>query len=195
MTTSRRILVTAGSTRSRSLNALLARAVADELARRDRDHQLVSLDDHEMPIYHGDHEDEHGVPATAHDLAALLRDAGGLLIASPEYNGSFSPLLKNSIDWVTRTDMGVLRDTFVGLMAASPGRGGGVRGLAMVRTWFENMRLIVATTDLSIPRVNEHITGEPGMPMFDIETRAAIAAWVDTYLVEFDEYCTGRPPA
>lgn len=155
---------------------------------------LVSLTDHEMPIYHGDHEDEHGVPATAHELAALLRASGGLLIASPEYNGSFSPLLKNSIDWVTRVDMGVLRDTLIGLTAASPGRGGGVRDLAMVRTWFENMRLTVATDDLSIPQVNDHITDEPGSMAFDIETSAAIAAWVDAYLVEFDEYCTGRPP-
>ncbi len=193
--TSHRILVTAGSTRRASINTLLARAVVDELARRDRDHLLVSLADHQMPIYHGDHEDDHGVPATAHELAALLRDSGGLLVASPEYNGSFSPLLKNSIDWVTRIDMGVLRDTFIGLMAASPGRGGGVRGLAMVRTWFENMRLIVATTDLSIPQANEHVTRESDSVAFDIEIRAAIAAWVDAYLSEFDEYCTGRPSA
>ncbi|MGA7757579.1 MAG: NAD(P)H-dependent oxidoreductase [Ilumatobacteraceae bacterium] len=193
--TSHRILITAGSTRRASVNSLLARAIADELARRDRDHLLVSLGDHDMPIYHGDHEDEHGVPATAHELAALLRDSGGLLIASPEYNGSFSPLLKNSIDWVTRIDMGVLRDTFIGLMAASPGRGGGVRGLAMVRTWFENMRLIVATGDLTIPQVNEHLSGEHDSLAFDLEIRAAIATWIDAYLVEFDEYCTGRPPA
>ena len=192
--TGHRILITAGSTRRASVNGALARAVADELARRDRDHLLVSLGDHDMPIYQGDHEDEFGVPATAHELAALLRESGGLLVASPEYNGSFSPLLKNSIDWVTRIDMGVLRDTYIGLMAASPGRIGGVRGLAMVRTWFENMRLIVATTDLSIPHVHEHVSGEPDSFEFDIETRATIAAWVDAYLVEFDEYCTGRPP-
>jgi chromate reductase, NAD(P)H dehydrogenase (quinone) len=193
--THRRILVVAGSIRRASFNALLARAVADELSRRDREHLLVSLADHEMPIYHGDHEDEHGVPATAHELAALLRDSGGLVIASPEYNGSFSPLLKNSIDWVTRVDMGVLRDTLIGLTAASPGRGGGARGLAMVRTWFENMRLTVATENLTIPQVNERVTGQADATAFDADARAAISAWVDTYLVEFDEYCTGRPPA
>ena len=69
-----------------------------------------------------------------------------------------------------------------------------MRGLAMVRTWFENMRLTVATDDLSIPQVNERVTGEPDAIVFDADTRAAIAAWVDAYLVEFDEYCTGRPP-
>jgi chromate reductase len=193
--THRRILVTASSIRRASFNSLLARAIADELARRDRDHLLVSLADHDMPIYHGDHEDEYGVPATAHELATLLRDSGGLVIASPEYNGSFSPLLKNSIDWVTRVDMGVLRDTLIGLAGASPGRGGGVRGLAMVRTWFENMRLTVATDDLSIPQVNDHVTGDSGAMGFDADTHGAIAAWVDAYLVEFDVYCTGRPPA
>ncbi len=192
--THHRILVTAGSIRRASFNSLLARTIAAELTRRDRDHLLVSLADHDMPIYHGDHEDEHGVPATAHELAALLRDSGGLVIASPEYNGSFSPLLKNSIDWVTRVDMGVLRDKLIGLAGASPGRGGGVRGLAMVRTWFENMRLTVTSDDLSIPQVNARVTGDPGSAEFDADTSAAIAAWVDSYLVEFDEYCTGRPP-
>lgn len=192
--THHRILVTAGSVRGTSFNSLVARSIATELTRRDRDHLLVSLADHDMPIYHGDHEDEHGVPATAHELAALLRDSGGLVIASPEYNGSFTPLLKNSIDWVTRVDVGVLRDTLIGLTSASPGRGGGVRGLAMVRTWFENMRLTVASDDLSIPRVNEHVVGQPDALGFDADTRAAIAGWVDAYLVEFDEYCTGRPP-
>jgi NAD(P)H-dependent FMN reductase len=192
--THRRILVTAGSIRRTSFNSLLARTVAAELVSRDRDVLLVSLADHEMPIYHGDHEAEHGVPAPAHELAALLRESGGLVIASPEYNGSFSPLLKNSIDWVTRVDVGVLRDTLIGLTGASPGRGGGARGLAMVRTWFENMRLTVATEGLSISQVTERVTGEPDAIEFDAGTRAAIAAWVDAYLVEFDEYCTGRPP-
>lgn len=193
--TSRRIVVVAGSIRRASFNSLLAREIADELASRGRDHLLVDLGDHDMPVYHGDLEEEQGVPATAHELAALLGDSGGLVITSPEYNGSFSPLLKNSLDWVTRIDMGVLRDTLIGLAAASPGRGGGVRGLAMVRTWFENMRLIVAAADLSIPAVHDHLSGDPASPRLDDETRTVVAAWVDTYLVEFDEYCTGRPPA
>lgn len=192
--THRRILVTAGSIRRASFNSLLARAVAVELGRRDRDHLLVSLGDHVMPIYHGDHEAENGVPATAHELAALLRESGGLVIASPEYNGSFSPLLKNTIDWITRVDMGVLRDTLIGLAGASPGRGGAKRGLAMIRTWFENMRLTVVSDDLSIPQVTQRVTGVGDEIVFDADTRAAIAAWVDDYLVEFDEYCTGRPP-
>jgi hypothetical protein len=56
------------------------------------------------------------------------------------------------------------------------------------------MRLAVATDALSIPQVNEHLAGEPDSLGFDADSRAAIAAWVDAYLVEFDEYCTGRPP-
>ena len=193
--TSHRIAVIAGSTRRASVNSLLAREVANELERRDRDHLVVDLAAYDMPIYHGDLEAEHGVPATAQDLAEILRGSGGLILASPEYNGSFSPLLKNTIDWVTRTDMGVLRDTLVGLAAASPGRGGGVRGLAMVRTWLENMRLLVAAADLSIPVVPEHLTAEHGSLRLDDDTRRVVSAWADAYLVEFDEYCTGRPSA
>ena len=65
----------------------------------------------------------------------------------------------------------------------------------MVRTWFENMRLIVAATDLSIPAVHDHLSADSASPHLDDDTRTAVAAWVDTYLVEFDEYCTGRPPS
>jgi NAD(P)H-dependent FMN reductase len=191
--THHRIAIIAGSTRRASVNSLLAREIADALARRDRDHLLVDLAEHDMPLYHGDLEEEQGVPDAARRVGDILRDSGGLMIATPEYNGSFSPLLKNSIDWTTRVDMGVLRDTLVGLAAASPGRGGGVRGLAMVRTWFENMRLIIASTDLSIPLVYEHLTGDADAPRFDDDTRERVATWVDAYLVEFDEYCTGRP--
>lgn len=196
--THHRILVLSGSTRRASVHGLLARSVAAELDGRGRDHVLVDLAGYELPLYHGDLEDEHGVPEPAHRLAELLQSSGGLLVATPEYNGAFSPLLKNTIDWVTRIDIGVLRDTFIGLAAATPGRGGGVRGLAMVRTWFENMRLTVAETDLSIPQVHEHVEGTLTSPgddprRFDATTRAAIATWVDTYLRDFDEYCCGRP--
>ena len=59
----------------------------------------------------------------------------------------------------------------------------------------KNMRLIVAATDLSIPLVHERVIDETGSLRLDDDTRRVVAAWVNAYLVEFDEYCTGRPPA
>lgn len=197
--TSGRILVMSGSTRRASVHSTIARTTDAELERRGRAHLLVDLAEFEMPIYHGDHEDEHGAPAAAVRLADLVQSAGGLLLATPEYNGAVSPLLKNTVDWVTRVDIGVLRDTFIGLAAASPGRGGGARGLAMVRTWFEAMRLTLADTDLSLPRIHDSVvdgieaTGD-ARPSLDTAATTAVAEFVDSYLQQFDEYCSGRPP-
>lgn len=202
--TSHRILVVSGSTRRASVHSLIARTVAAELERQGRDHLLVDLAEFDLPLYQGDLEAEHGVPAAAHRLAELLQSSGGLLVATPEYNGAVGPLLKNTVDWITRVDIGVLRDTFIGLIAASPGRGGAVRGLAMVRTWFEAMRLTLADTDLSMPRIRdsivEHDAGTGGRAdgtvpsMFlDPAATATVAEFVGSFLRQFDEYCTGRP--
>lgn len=196
--TSHRILVMSGSTRRASVHSTIARTVDAELEQRGREHLLVDLAEFEMPLYHGDQEDEHGVPAAASRLAELLRASGGLLLATPEYNGAVSPLLKNTVDWVTRVDMGVLRDTFIGLMAASPGRGGGGRGLAMVRTWFDAMRLTLADDDLSLPRIHDALVDDgptTARPSLDSAAAATVAEFVDSYLQQFDEYCDGRPHA
>ena len=56
-----------------------------------------------MPIYNGDYEQAEGAPDNARKLKALMKVHSGIFIASPEYNASFSPLLKNAIDWVSHT--------------------------------------------------------------------------------------------
>lgn len=189
--TSDRILVLAGSIRRGSVHGLLARHAAATIDSAGRECLRVDLADFEMPLYHGDLEAEQGVPGAAYRLAELVGDSGALLIASPEYNGAVTPLLKNTVDWVTRIDIGVLRDTYIGLMAASPGRLGGTRGLAMTRTWFENMRLIVHDDELSMPRVGEHI--DSSTSGFDSEASAVIDDYVNGYVSGFDEYCQGVP--
>ena len=191
--THRRIMITAGSTRRDSAHALLARHVAGRLDELDRSHVLVDLAEYDMPLYHGDLEAEVGVPESAHRLAELIAESGALLIATPEYNGAVTPLLKNTVDWVTRVDIGVLRDTYIGMMAASPGRLGGTRGLAMVRTWFDAMRLVVHDSDLSLPQVGEHIEDIDGSPRFDATTTDVIDRFLSGFLTQFDEYCCGRP--
>ena len=63
---------------------------------------LIDLRDYSMPLYNGDLEESHGLPEAAVRMKALFKSHHGLLIASPEYNGSITPLLKNTLDWVSR---------------------------------------------------------------------------------------------
>ena len=97
-----KILVFAGSIRSGSFNARLAALAAKELALAGADVTRISLENYPLPLYDGDDEQETGVPANAAKLKAMLAAHRGVFIASPEYNASVTPLLKNAIDWISR---------------------------------------------------------------------------------------------
>ncbi len=81
---------------------------------------------------------------------ALIKNHDAIIIASREYNGAFTPLLKNTIDWMSRINMKFLQSKVTGLMSASPSPSGGSRSLALVRNWFENMRLNLTTQSYSL---------------------------------------------
>src|SRR5215210_3337114 len=97
-----KILVFAGSIRTGSFNAKLAAVVAKELALAGADVRHISLADFPMPIYDGDAEAAHGAPENAVTLKRLFATQHGIFIASPEYNASVTPLLKNTLDWISR---------------------------------------------------------------------------------------------
>ena len=176
------IAVFAASARRDSVNKHVARVVSDVLGDRRVEAQFVDLADYEMPLYHGDIESVHGIPEPTHRLAEQLRPAIGLLIASPEHNGAMTALLKNTIDWLTRIDLRILAGKYVGLMAASPGRLGGTRGLGLVRQWMDTMELAVAPEKLSIPRVGEVLDASGEVLRFDDDTMRRIDVFLDAYL-------------
>lgn len=65
---------------------------------------MINLVDFPLPIYDSDWEVEHGIPEHAKTLRTFILENHGLLIATPEHNGSYSTLLKNAIDWANRSD-------------------------------------------------------------------------------------------
>ena len=97
-----KILVIPGSLRSGSLNAKLAAAAAHEFAQAGAEVTRISLSDFPLPIYDGDLQSKSGVPKHAVNLKRMMSAHHGVLIVTPEYNSSVPPLLKNTIDWVTR---------------------------------------------------------------------------------------------
>ncbi|MBZ0328935.1 NAD(P)H-dependent oxidoreductase [Halomonas sp. ANAO-440] len=133
-TTAARILVFAGSTREASFNKRLARLGARRLDALGAQATFIDLRDYPMPLYQGDLEAEHGLPENALALRKLLAEHRGLLIASPEYNGFITPLMKNTIDWISRPHEGesglkLFAGRVAALLAASPGGLGGMRQL------------------------------------------------------------------
>jgi NAD(P)H-dependent FMN reductase len=96
-----RILVLPGSVRAHSYNARLAALVAKELMLADADVTRISLEDFPLPLYDADVAEKSGPPRNAVRLKQMLSAHHGVFIATPEYNASVPPLLKNAIDWVS----------------------------------------------------------------------------------------------
>lgn len=152
-----KLLAFAGSTRKGSLNqALLDLAVT---AAREKGAEVteIRLKDFALPLYDGDLEVE-AFPQGARELKALLRAHHGFLIASPEYNGSVSGVLKNAIDWASRptdgeplTALSAFRGKVAGLMAASISPFGGLRGVTHMRQILGTIQTVVATEQVLVP--------------------------------------------
>ena len=134
-----KILIIPGSLRTGSHNAKLAMVAASEFARAGADVTRISLDDYPLPIYDGDLQAESGVPKNAVNLKRMMGSHDGVLIVTPEYNSSVPPLVKNTIDWITRVQDPhesrgqVFRERPFAIAAASEGRLGGTRALAALR--------------------------------------------------------------
>jgi chromate reductase, NAD(P)H dehydrogenase (quinone) len=138
-----KILVFAGSIRIASFNARLAALAVKELMLLNVDVTRISLLDYPLPLYHGDLEAEQGPPANAIKLKRLFGIHHGVFIASPEYNASITPLLKNTLDWVSRVreppepPLAAYRRRVFALGAASNGTYGGYRSLIALRQVLE----------------------------------------------------------
>lgn len=134
-----RILVFAGSTRSGAFSGKLAALAVKELALLDAEVSFISLSDFEMPIYNGDLEARSGAPEAARKLHAMMLAHSGVYIATPEYNASIPPLLKNTVDWISRVKgpADPYRTCVFALGSTSPGRFGGVRGMMALRQSLE----------------------------------------------------------
>ncbi|WP_422374262.1 NADPH-dependent FMN reductase [Roseibium sp.] len=134
-----KILVCSGSSRSASLNAKLAALAAKKLAILDAEITHLSLKDYPLPIYDGDLEDADGTPENARKLHKHFQAQDGIFLTCPEYNAGITPLLKNTLDWISRVKEpgDPYRNKVFALGAASPGGFGGMRGLIGMRTILE----------------------------------------------------------
>ena len=133
-----KILVIAGSLRKGSHNVRLATLAARELSLAGAEVSHLSLGDYPLPIYDADLAKSAMLPQ-AQALKQLVCAHRGVFIASPEYNASVTPLLKNAIDWISTvraTDEPMLvafQNRAFALGAASPGRSGGMQSLIALR--------------------------------------------------------------
>jgi NAD(P)H-dependent FMN reductase len=173
-----KILAFAGSARKESLNKTLVKIAAAGAEEAGAEVTVIDLADYPMPIFNEDLEAAEGMPEHAARFKQLLIDHDGFLIASPEYNSAFSPLLKNAIDWASRSTsddeapLSGYRGKVAAIMACSPGGLGGIRGLVFLRMLLGNIGVTVIPDQQAVPNAAKAFTPEGSLS--DEKKQAAI---------------------
>jgi NAD(P)H-dependent FMN reductase len=182
-----KILAFAGSLREHALSKRVLKTAIKGAEKAGADVKYVDLRDYPMPIYNLDDHEKLGFDANALKLQGLFTQHDGLLIASPEYNGSLPAALKNAIDWVSRpSDVYPRSAVFAGkvaaMMSSSPGSLGGVRSLAHLRGVLTSVSVNVLPQEIAVPFAEEKFAGDDE-DMID-ETMKARLEELGTLLVE-----------
>ncbi|PRD53075.1 NADPH-dependent FMN reductase [Phyllobacterium myrsinacearum] len=156
-----KILVFAGSNRTGAFSGQVADVATRTLAALGAEVTRIALIDYPLPIMDQDLEKEKGIPENAVKLGRLFAAHDGILIASPEYNSSIPPLLKNTIDWVSR----ISRDgekplrpyagKIVALCSSSDGNFAGIRGLYHLRSVLMNVGTQIISEQCSVAHAHE----------------------------------------
>ncbi|AKM04729.1 NADPH-dependent FMN reductase [Burkholderia pyrrocinia] len=161
-----RILAISGSTRRDSLNQKLLNVAASGASDAGATVTPVRLSDYELPIYDGDLEAEIGVPARVRALQALVAAHDAVLIATPEYNGGYSALLKNAIDWISRpredgtAGAALLGGKVAALVSASPGQLGGLRSQMGMRAVLDKLGMLVIPESFALSAAHDAFDAE-----------------------------------
>jgi NAD(P)H-dependent FMN reductase len=157
MTHAPHILAIAASLRTGSLNRSLVGVAAGAAREAGADVTLLDLREFSLPIYDGDLEKREGLPENARRLKEVFSAYDGFLFACPEYNGSVTPLFKNTIDWASRPvdgkpGIGWAKNKPVALLSASNGALGGLRGLYHARWVLQTIGMIVLPGQKALSR-------------------------------------------
>lgn len=163
-----RILAFAGSARKNSFNKAILKVAAQGAVDAGAKVTIVDLSHFPLPIMDEDLEAQSGIPANAQKFKQLMMEHDGFLIASPEHNSAYSALLKNTIDWASRRAEGekpleVFKGKMAGIMAASPGALGGLRGLVSLRMLLENLGVMVLPNQKAVSKVSALINEQGGI--------------------------------
>jgi chromate reductase, NAD(P)H dehydrogenase (quinone) len=188
MTPSSKLLIFAGSTRQNSFNRQLARVAADLARASGAAVTLLELGDLDIPIYNADVERQ-ATPPDVMKLKQILFEHPAWIICSPEYNGSYTALLKNTIDWASspvKSDP-VWADGFksfagkvVGMLSASPGALGGLRSQSHLLPLLVNMQCWVAPKAFALSRAGEAF--DAGGQLINDKHRHSVQAVIDQVL-------------
>jgi chromate reductase, NAD(P)H dehydrogenase (quinone) len=174
-----KILAICGSSRRDSLNQKLLDVAAIGARNAGAEVTPVRLGDYDLPMYDGDFEEEHGLPEGARALQDLFFRHNALLIATPEYNGGYTALLKNALDWLSRprvdgsSGVALFAGKTAALVSASPGQLGGVRSQTGMRVVLDKLGMLVIPEAFALSVAHQAFDSEGKLKDPNVERAAA----------------------
>lgn len=151
-----KLLGISGSARLASYNTQFLTYALGEAEKLGAEPSLFDVRANRIPLFDQDDEAENGFTESVLALKKAVREADAVLFASPEYNSSFTPLTKSTIDWVSRANKAGEKNEWAGkvvsLISASPGAYGGMRSLIHLRPVFVSVGALVIPQDTSLGR-------------------------------------------
>ena len=163
MSVAPKILAFSGSARRDSLNKKFLAVTAAAAREAGAEVTLIDLAGYPLPIYHGDLEDEQGLPENAKNLIQLALQHHALLVASPEYNGFITPLLKNTLDWMTRDETNPFVGKVAAVVSASPGAFGGLRSQLLAHQLLTKLGCHIVPLLCTLPRAHQAFDEQGGL--------------------------------
>ncbi|MES2747604.1 MAG: NAD(P)H-dependent oxidoreductase [Bacteroidota bacterium] len=156
----KKILAFGASSSKKSINKQLATYAVNLF--ENSTHEILDLNDYEMPIYSMDKEKENGIPQLAHDFYDKIGNADFILISFAEHNGAYSTAFKNIFDWMSRINGKTFQEKPMLLLATSPGARGGSSVLEIANKRFPFQGGIVKGS-FSLPSFNDNFNPEKGI--------------------------------
>jgi len=176
-----RFLVFSASLRTGSFNTRLAQLAADSLEAQGGEVDRASMREFDAPSFDADVEESQGLPPAAEEFRRRLVASDAFVIASPEYNASMPGLLKNAVDWVSRSRPQPFHERHGLLLSASPSMAGGNRGLWALRVPFEHLGARVFPDMFSLAQAHKAFDDEGRIADAQLQARfeGTISAFMD----------------
>ncbi|MEM7119519.1 MAG: NADPH-dependent FMN reductase [Chloroflexota bacterium] len=147
------IVALGGSVRRGSIHRVLLQT-AQEVAPEGMEITIFPLND--IPIYNFDVEQGEGFPDSVVALSEAIAAADGLIFATPEYNGSYSGVIKNAIDWASR--QGLLGKKCAITMGGSPGALGATKAQEHLRQVCMHLNMyVMPRPTIAVPQLPNKI--------------------------------------
>ena len=183
-----KLLIFAGSTRQQSFNRQLAGVAATLAGASGAEVTRLELAELDIPMYNADLE-ARGTPVDVMKLKQILFEHPAWIICSPEYNGSYTALLKNTIDWASspvKSDAAwqdgfkSFRGKVVGVLSASPGALGGLRSQSHLVPLLLNAQCWVAPQAFALSHAGAAFDTQG--QLIDPDQRSKVQAVIDQVL-------------